>query len=268
MANELEAALRGVLKLGLVGGSGGDDEIRHLRVLSEIRTFYQSPQTKLEFPRIEFVFRPQFYRELRWPDAESLESVLRNVSPFVGRHHYPPTQTGTDPMDWGLFNDTYRHPWAFTYAGQFWTEINFGESHSTELTDFDTRTRTVKELIDSSTIPAGRWGYGKYALSQLCAAFQFATNLTSMLGDSEQIQINVSISNLKNCWLEFEHTDKRGPCRAPTLNRNVHKTASEFCKDWKRDFAQVGKSFTDLFNRDGRGFSTDGILRICDLDIE
>ncbi|WP_145388307.1 hypothetical protein [Stieleria neptunia] len=267
LAKELETALRGVLKLGLVGGSGGDDEIRHQRALSEIQSFHQPSENRIAYPRIEFVFRPTLFRQFRWPDAETLEALLREIGPYVGRHHYPPVQTGTAPMDWGLFNDTYRHPWAFTYAGQFWTEIVFGESQTTELSDFDTRTRSVQELVDSSTIPAGRWGYGKYALSQLGAAFHFSAILASRFADSEQIQIDVSVRNMKDCWLEFEN-DKRGPCRAPSLLRQVQKTASEFRKDWMSDFAMVGKSFTDLFNRDGRVFSADAILSICELTVE
>ena len=45
LANELEAALRGVLELGLVGSYGGDDEILHQRQLSDIQNTFLSSNT-------------------------------------------------------------------------------------------------------------------------------------------------------------------------------------------------------------------------------
>ena len=116
LAKELESALRGVLKLGLVGGFGGDDEVFYGRQLSEIRnTFLSSGPHRIEFPRFEFVFYPRLFRQERWADAKQLEERMRNVGPNTDRFRkFPPQQVGTAPMDFGIFNDTYGDPWAMT----------------------------------------------------------------------------------------------------------------------------------------------------------
>tara|TARA_R110002049_G_scaffold309101_2_gene516887 strand:- start:5664 stop:6944 length:1281 start_codon:yes stop_codon:yes gene_type:complete len=264
LAAELEEALRGVLKLGLVGGSGGDDEIRHQRELSEIQSFHQSSEHKrLEYPRIEFVFRPAIFRPNRWPDAESLEALIREVRLIVDRYLYPPQQTGTAAMNWGIMNNSYRHPWALTYAGLFWTDMNIGERQPFTLSEYEMQ--TMREFEPSPEVAAGQWMYGEYALSQLSTAFQFVSRLTDLLADSEEVCLNVTFHNTKNKLLRFGHDDAIGPSMSPYLHRSVNKTAREFKEHWQDEFAAIGKAFTDLFNRDGRSISLDGIKRLGKL---
>ena len=125
LASQLEAALRDVSKLGLSGGSGGDDEIRHQRDLSEIQNYWHSlARRKDRLPVLVFNFRPKLYREKRWPDVEIIENRIRELGVrYEQRHRYPPQHVGNAPMNWGLYNDTYGNPWSLTYSGQFWTEV-------------------------------------------------------------------------------------------------------------------------------------------------
>jgi len=259
LAKELESALRGVVKLGLVGGYGGDDEIQHQRHLSEIQAIYQSSgRSHADYPRIEVVFRPSLFKPNRWVDAESLEGLLRNIGPRTERlHRYPPQQTGTAPMDWGIYNDTYGDPWALTYAGQFWGEFRVGGWQ--EITLWERDASVSPETPENLVIPAGRWVTTEHALKGLSTAFQLARNLSRHVGDSERVQFQFSARNIRECWLHFQSGDSMGPCRAPNIQRKVEETATGFRENWLEHFAKIGKDFCDLFCRDGRVMSLDDV---------
>ncbi|MFC1759833.1 hypothetical protein ACFL2H_13880, partial [Planctomycetota bacterium] len=174
LAKKLEAALRGVLQLGLVGGFGGDDEIQHQRQLSEIQTMYQSTGPwRYDAPRFGVSFRPSLYRPKRWPDAGVLEDLLRKVGPHTDRfHRFPPQQKGTAPMDCGIYNDTYGDPWALTYAGQFWAEFMVGGRQAMTLSERDAMVSPERpERPENLDLPEAGWVNGGYALEQLSTAF-------------------------------------------------------------------------------------------------
>ncbi len=259
LATELEDALRGVLQLGLVGGYGGDDDIQHQRQLSEIQSTYQSSMpNRADAPRIEFSFRPSMYRPKRWPDAETLETLIRQIGPRTDRfHRFPPQPKGTAPMDWGIYNDTYGDPWAITYAGQFWCEFMVGGRQSLKLSERDAS--VSPEPPESLVLPEGTWVTADYALRRLSMAFQFARNLTSQLSEREQIVFEFSARNIRGTWLSFEYGDSMGPCRAPAIQRRSEMTAGDFREGWLDAFARTGKDFCDLFCRDGRVLSLDDI---------
>ncbi len=89
LAIELEAALRDVIKLGLSGGSGGDDEIRHQRDLSEMENYWQSvSRRRNHLPLVSMSFRPKLYREKRWPDTEIIENKARELGVPIERRNW------------------------------------------------------------------------------------------------------------------------------------------------------------------------------------
>lgn len=259
LAKTLESALRETIKLGLVGGFGGDDEIQHQRHLSEIESYWQSVgPRKPGFPRIKVWFRPKLFRSKRWPDAEILERLVANIGPQTDRfHRYPPQPTGNAPMDWGLYNDTYGDPWTLTYAGQFWTEIIVGGRQPLRLSQRDIQ--VSPESPEHDTVTEGEWVMAAYALTQLSTVFQFARNLTKEFGDSELIQLGFEASDIGGKWLNFENWDSMGPCKAPNLRRNIDECEADFGDKWLDLFADIGKDFCDVFCRDGRVLSRDDV---------
>ena len=126
LATKLADAIKSVMPLGLHGEQGGDDAILFERQLAEIRSFAEQEfHSKRNDARFETTFRPRRFRSKRWPDVDTdagtLEEILRrSACRTIQRDVYPPYLTGTVPMDWGIFNNTYGMPWASTYSGQFW----------------------------------------------------------------------------------------------------------------------------------------------------
>ncbi len=259
LAKAMEEALRGVLKLGLVGGYGGDDEVFHQRHLAEIRnTFLSTEVYQADFPRFDFVFRPKLFRAKRWPDAGQLEQLVRDIGPVTNRsRRFPPQQVGTAPMDFGIYNDTYGDPWALTYAGQFWAEFMVGGRTEFRLSERDASVspETPSDLL----LPEGAWVSADQFLLELLNLFRLACNFSERIGDAELMQFEFSARNIRGRWLRFENGNSMGPCRAPTLNREISTTASNFRENWMDYFASMGKDFLDLFCRDGRVLSLDDI---------
>ncbi len=255
LAKELESALRGAIELGLAGQYGGDDEVLHQRQLSEIQATYQSSgPSRADSPRIELAFRPSLFRPKRWADAGSLEDLLRRIGPrTAGFHQYPPQEKGTAPMDWGIYNDMYGDPWAMTYAGQFWAAFKIGGLQSITLSQRDAM--VSPERPENLEIPEGGWVMADYTLTELSKAFQLACNLSRHFGDLERVQLEFSVTNVRGRWLTFNCGDSMGPCRAPTIQRKIEKTAVDFRENWLELFAEMGKDFCDLFCRDGRVLS-------------
>ena len=73
------------------------------------------------------------------------------------------------------------------------------------------------------------------------------------------MQFEFSARNIRGRWLRFENGNSMGPYRAPTLNREISTTVSDFRENWMDYFASMGKDFLDLFCRDGRFLSLDDI---------
>ncbi len=156
-------------------------------------------------------------------------------------------------MDWGIYNDTYGDPWAMTYAGQFWAEFIVGGWQSITLSGRDAM--VSPERPEDLVIPAGGWVMAGHALTELSKAFQLARNLSRHFGDAERVQLEFSARNIRGRWLRFELGDSMGPCRAPTIQRKIEKSAVDFRENWLEYFATMGKDFCDLFCRDGRVLS-------------
>jgi hypothetical protein len=251
--------LREVVKLGLIGGYGGDDEIQHQRQLSEVESFWQSTGRRhSSFPIIKIWARPKLFRVRRWADAETLENLLRDVGPHTDRfHRYPPQPTGNAPMDWGLYNDTYGDPWTITYAGQFWTSIRVGGQQPLTLSERDMS--VSPERPESNVLREGEWVMADYALGRTGTVFQFVRNLAEQFGDSEVIHLGFDAVNTQRKWLHFDNWASMGPCKAPKLHREIKVAAVEFRKRWADLFADIGKDFCDLFCRDGRVVGRDDV---------
>lgn len=259
LANTLEFALRETIKLGLVGGFGGDDEIQHQRHLSEIESYWQSVGPRQpDFPRIKVWFRPKLFRPKRWPDAGVLERLVANIGPHTDRiHRYPPQPTGNAPMDWGLYNDTYGDPWTLTYGGQFWTEYLIGGQQPLRLSQRDIQ--VSPESPEHDILGEGEWVMAGYALTQLSTILQFARNLTKEFADSEKIQLGFEASGIGGKWLNFDRWDSMGPCKAPSIKRNIEESVSDFRYNWLDLFADLSKDFSDAFCRDGRVLGRDDV---------
>ena len=260
LAQSLENALRGVMKLGLSGGSGGDDEIRHQRQLSEIESYWQSTGLqRVNHPRISIWFRPKFFRPKRWPDAETLEVLIRRLDSNTGRNRsYPPQTKGNAPMDWGLYNDAYGDPWTLTYAGQFWTEIEIGGWEKLTLTQRDLL--VSPERPDSPEFQNGEWVSGYKSLTGLGSVFRFLHLFSQEFADFEGVQCGFEVNGVRGKWINFgRNADSFGPCKSPRLQRMIEMTASEFRDQWLDQYANVGKDFLDLFYRDGRSWTREDV---------
>ncbi|MGB7327532.1 MAG: hypothetical protein WBD31_21830 [Rubripirellula sp.] len=259
LANHLEEAILAVVKLGKVGGTGGDDEIRHERQTAQISTFWQSSDSRSPGqPKFTFDFRPSSYRR-RWVNAEDLETAVRELAVRTDRQRlYPPQPTGTSAMDWGIYNDTYGDGWAMTYAGQYWIEAKIGARHSLKLTDYDFRALHTPPA--EQTLAEGMWLAAETALPQLARAFAFAARIASVLSPNEVVKWSIEYDCLNGRWFSFGAAfDKYGPCRSPGLSRDGQSTAAEFIERSSELALDVAKDLLDFFNQDGRVISREDL---------
>ena len=253
---ELEAALRPIIKLGQSGRVGGDDQRRHEAERARIESFWESHRGReSNLASLTLSFRPIRYRERRWPDALSLETLMRNRAIRNGRHEFPPQQVGTVAMEWGIYNDTYGAPsWAMTYAGQIWLGTAVAGSQSVTMTEGDLR--LSPEPPTSEQLEASEW----IPLTKLAEwfgnAFKFVASVTGELMDGEQIEWSVTGRNLDRKWLATGRwgspSDLFGPSRSPGLSRTGQSTAAEFKTRWVEHCLDCAKETCDLFSRDGR----------------
>lgn len=259
LADRLEEAILAVVKLGKVGRTGGDDEIRHERQTAQILNFWQSSEARSSNkPIFTFNFRPLRFHN-RWANGEQLENAVRELGVRTSRARlYPPQPTGTTAMDWGLYNDTYGDGWALTYAGQFWTEVNIGARHSLKLTPYDFRALHTPPA--EQTLPDGMWMAAETVLPQLSRAFAFASSVAKIFFPNEEVKWSIHYENLNGRWFSFGPAfDKFGPCRAPSVSRDGQSTASDFIKESSNTALNLAKDLLDLFNQDGRVVSREDL---------
>lgn len=258
LAASLESAIRGVMKLGPIGGFGGDDAIQHQRNLSDIESFWNA--TGHERPNRPFATiwsRPRLFRGKRWADAQSIEAVLRSATVRNRNGEYPPQIRGNASMDWGLYNDMYGDPWTLTYAGQFWTRIDLG-AHS-ELTLDDRDVRLSPEPPNQTTIPPCDWMIGEIALRKIHEAFRFMGKLSESFSRYEPVEFGIDVKNIKQRWMQFHRHDVFGPCRSPFLTRTFETTVGESQTAFDHASVSAMKDLCDMFTRDGRVITRDVI---------
>ncbi|MFO0903821.1 MAG: hypothetical protein U0939_12525 [Pirellulales bacterium] len=265
LATVLEAALRDVMKLGRRGAVGGDDLAQHQRQLSEINGIRESSrQRKVNRPFLTVTFRPERFRAKWWQDIESIEQALREHGPRTDRFHtYPPQVKGNAPMDWGLYNDIYGDPWAMTYAGQFWTEIDISSYRPYRLSDRDLK--VSPEPPRENPLPETYVVIAERALGQFASVLQLAVGVSKKLAAPEGMVVEVEAAEIRDRWLDIHDHWIAGPGKAPAFRRSVRTTAGELQKQWTEYFADIGKDFCDLFCRDGRLLSRDDVKSLLHL---
>lgn len=259
LACELEVALRGVMKLGLVGGYGGDDEIQHQRHLSAIESCWQATEgQKANRPRIAIWFRPKLFRPRRWSDVATVESMIRSNVSLTGKgRSYPPRVKGNAPMDWGLYNDLYGDPWAVTYAGQFWTEIEIGGSNELTLNQHDLAL-AADGPPENLVFQAGEWVSGNRVLDGVGDVFRFLRHFSNQFAEHEAVEMGFKAIGIRGKWLNFgQHASSFSPCRSPSLKRKLDMTIKDVRNDWESRCTNLCKDFVDLFYRDGRYWGHD-----------
>lgn len=263
LARELEQAIRGVAHYGLTGGYGGDDVIMHERQLSQIKSFRQQRQqsSRSGRPTVSATFRPKVFRKKRWPDAPTLEHVVRTRGVRAGHYTYPWDRRGNAAMNWGLYNETYGDAWSLTYAGQFWTELNVGAHGDWEIHETDAQ--LVPEPLESRVVHSGEWIAARPALAEMAAAFAFMASLCDEFGDGELVQWTADATNLRSRWLRFEYSE-RGPCLAPSIERSGELSVADFRASWRDACVEFTKDICDAFSRDGRAISREQLLEYLD----
>ncbi len=258
LAKSLEAAIREVMKLGRAGSSGGDNEALHQRQLSEIKGYREASRLRKHDPYLALTFRPSIFRQKRWADVEQLEAVLREKGPLTDRiHRYPPQVKGNAPMDWGLYNDIYGDPWAFTYAGQFWTESSVGGHQRLQLLERDAQ--LSPEPPQNRLLEPEQWIDAERVLSTLRLVLRLAANLAATYSEHERMIVEIEAVNIRDRWLKVHDGWCAGPNKAPLLRRRPEMSARELRDGWGNVFVEIGKDFCDLFCRDGRTLSREDI---------
>ena len=63
-------------------------------------------------------FHPGKYDRERWPERETLESLVRKHAVRLA-NDFPPYYRGTHPREWGIANDLYGEVWTLTHSGLF-----------------------------------------------------------------------------------------------------------------------------------------------------
>lgn len=160
-------------------------------------------------------------------------------------------------MDWGIYNDIYGDPWAITYAGQFWTEVDIGSHQTLRLSDRDVS--VSPERPESHSLPGNQWIQAERALRELSNVLQLLRNLCQLFPAPERILIEFEASEIRDRWLQVHDSWISGPGKAPSFRRTTERTADELQSGWMDVFADFGKDFCDLFCRDGRTFSRQDI---------
>ena len=271
LAANLEDAIRGVIKLGHAGRPDGEDEIRHQRQLSEIEAHWQEVSTHrnrgpLTRPTVTISLHPKLFRDKRWPDAQVLEAKIRELA--VRSHNridlYPPQPTGTAPMNWGSYNDTYGDPWAITYAGQYWTCLDIGGKTVITLSDHDTR--VSPEPPASNEMSEDQWISGHFSFARMATVFYFLTSLCREFPNSELVRWSVVASGTDGRWLVWDqYRESYGPAKASGIQRSGEVTVEDFKSNWKEVYKDASKDLCDLFCRDGRIISRDTFGHFCEI---
>lgn len=166
-------------------------------------------------------------------------------------------------MNWGLYNDTYGDPWAITYAGQFWTEIDIGAYGPLQLSQRDASVSpeppATPRLLDK------QWILAPQALSDIRTTFQFMGNLCAEFGGGEAVQWSLEASKLNGKWISFgRQASAMGPSKAPSIRRDGDMPADGFTSDWSDVYIDFAKDLCDAFCRDGRVVTREALAALCE----
>ncbi len=259
LAINLEAALRGVVALGLVGDVESDDNVHFLRQASDVDAVMRSTMSRnVNVPVLTFQFHPKRYRERRFPDIPAIESLLTKASPRTQEfREYPPRRTGTSNMNWGLYNEAYGNPWAFTYAGLFVGRVFLHTHGELRLSARDTMLARLPP--EQTTLPAESWISAPPMLSELAVLMQLASNVSEVFAQSEFIVLDIEINYISGRWLRFKH-DAYGICKSPHFTRHFELPIAEFACNSRDIFCTVGVEFANLFIQDGRTISKEALV--------
>jgi len=269
LSNDLEAALRPIIKLGPSGAVGGDDQRRHEGQRARIEAFWESQQSKnANVASMYLCFRPSRFRERRWPDAPSLEALMRKRAFRSGNHEFPPQQRFTAAMEWGIYNDAYGNPsWALTYAGQVWLGTPFQGWKNVKMSERDRR--LTPDPPPNEMLEASEWITLRSLAEWFGNGFRFAASLAGEFADGEQVEWTVAGRNLDRKWLATYESetllDLFGPSRSPGLSRSGQSTAAEFKAGWLKHCLNCAKETCDLFSRDGRYISRENLAGLMGL---
>ena len=99
-------------------------------------------------------------------------------------------------MDWGLYNDTYGDPWAVTYAGQFWTEIEIGGWYELTLNQHDLAS-AADGRPENSVFPAGEWVSGIRVLDEVGDVFRFLRHFSMQFAEHEAVEMGFAAFGIR-----------------------------------------------------------------------
>lgn len=234
------------------------DEEQFQKEIDEIEAALKTRKKSEKHCEWYFSFHPAKYSQNRWPERDFLEALVQKYS-FRIVEQFPPCYKGTQGREWGIANDFYGEPWAFTRSGLFFSRRPFREDEmrpiqaSLCISTYDTNQLLLK---------AGEWIDFGISLRAICEFFLFISRISSAYGTGETIEYQLIAKPLagrrlvmhQDCSNLYEIPNLYGPadpCLANIFCRKATLSVEELQADWKSECVNAMKDFLELFPSHG-----------------
>lgn len=261
-ADELFATFNAILKGRPLVAPPTDDE----RFAAELATVKSSVEGEIRDKLADgcwsMSFHPSTFRADRFPNDESLESVVARYAIRV-QDEYPPNRNGTVGFNWGIGNSFYGESWGFSRTGVFvWSEPFRENSY-----DYTPKWQPITG-DRYPDIPAGQFLAFKINLFKLVDFFAFLSRMMAEFDPAESISYRLSAGPLTNRRLVssgrellFRHQFAQ-EARESYFDFGKVVGIQEFHATWKEECALAAKRFFDLFP--GERISVEGLRQWVD----
>lgn len=224
------------------------DEERFEKEFAEVEPALSSVSARGSTPGAwRLVFHPDSYIEDRWPERDDLEALIRKRAVRI-RDEFPPSYRGTHPREWGICNDYYGEPWAFTRSGLFVCRKPFLENLAT----YKSPWMTYDEPPEPEMGP-GEWLDFELSVYTIIEFFMFMARMAEEYEPGERLTCRLAAEPLDGRKLVSQNPRvhvSHGPpeeCRAEKYHWSRSIPAEEFRAEWERLCAAAMKEFFHLF---------------------
>jgi hypothetical protein len=263
LAKELFEALLPIVQLG-PRAITGDDVAQHATERAMIESHASTfDNSRRQYAGLSVAMFPRRYQERRWQNKAALQDTLTKRSIPDGMVKVPLRINEAHGATWGIFC----HPagldwirWAFTYAGQFWTQYLFdlGKKESKDI--HVDRSRLKPEEL--AALPGVEY---KALWQETVCMFDMLASLSREYLEDEAFEVVVTGEGFYGADLKTDNSTLGvlGPSESHGFNRRYQTKPSEFAKEWQTMAGDVIQDACDLFGHAGREMSR----RQIDADI-
>jgi hypothetical protein len=272
LADRLVDALKPIIALGLTATAGESNvgDATFADEVTAIKTHWQGTVAgKSPGPTLFFSLRPAVYVNRRFANIDAIEEVLTRsrVVDLRRQHHYPSNERGTNVMEWGLFNNTYRWPdWAMCYSGQLWAAVPLGADCEYAFSEREQSLYKYDRRTDQP-IAAGAWIDYRHALINIGDIFKFAGSFATAFRTEDQLIWSGKIEGLSGmtCASSSERLFVCSrECASPTVTVGGSISAGEFAESWHERLLDLLEELMTRFDFLGRRIGRKELQKFVD----